>query len=45
MVIANQRSEPISRAAFMAMRQFVLQGLPTTSVRMSDAALRWMAWP
>ena len=32
-------------ALFMAMRQLVLQGLPTTMMRTSGAALRWMAWP
>ncbi len=34
-VIANQRSAGTARALFMAMRQLVLQGLPTTRMRTS----------
>ena len=44
-VMANQRSAGISGAFDMAIRQLVLQGLPTTRIRTSEAALRAMAWP
>ncbi len=37
-VMANQRSRGMSGALCIAIRQFVLQGLPTTSVRTSLAA-------
>ena len=36
--MANQRSHGTSFALFIAMRQLVLHGLPTTSTRTSDAA-------
>ena len=45
MVIANQRSRGIFGAFAAAMRQFVLQGLPTTSTRTSSAAFAAMAFP
>src|SRR6266403_1131121 len=32
-------------ALFIAMRQLVLHGLPTTRIRTSRAAFFWMAWP
>ncbi len=44
-VMANQRSAGISGALDRAMRQFVLQGLPTTRMRTSEAALSAMARP
>src|ERR1700722_6339149 len=44
-VIANQRSVGISRALDRAMRQFVLHGFPTTTIRTSEAAWAAMAWP
>ena len=44
-VIANQRSDGTDRAWLIAIRQLVLQGLPTTSTRTSGAAVRAMAWP
>ena len=44
-VMANQRSEGTSGALDRAIRQLVLQGLPTTSTRTSVAALAAMAWP
>ena len=43
--MANQRSRGTPGALFMAMRQLVLQGLPTTRMRTSWAAFFWMAWP
>ena len=44
-VMANQRSPGTSGAFERAMRQLVLQGLPTTSTRTSLAALAAMARP
>ena len=44
-VMANHRSEGTSLALFMAMRQLVLQGFPTTSTRTSEAALLAIACP
>ena len=44
-VMAKNRSRGISGALCMAMRQLVLQGLPTTRMRTSAAAFFWMAWP
>ena len=43
--MANQRSSGISGALERAMRQFVLQGLPTTRMRTSEAACSAMARP
>ena len=43
--MANQRSAGTSGAFDRAMRQFVLQGLPTTSTRTSEAACAAIAWP
>ena len=43
--MANQRSLGTSGALDRAIRQLVLQGLPTTSTRTSEAALAAMAWP
>ena len=43
--MANQRSEGTSLPLFIAIRQFVLQGLPTTNTRMSAAAGLAMACP
>ena len=45
MVIANQRSAGTDGALFMAIRQLVLQGLPTTRTRTPGAACLAMAWP
>ena len=44
-VIAVNRSRGIEPALFIAMRQFVLAGLPTTSTRTSSAALAASALP
>ena len=44
-VIANQRSLGIFFALFIAIRQFVLHGLPTTSTRTSAAAFLSIACP
>ena len=44
-VIANQRSAGTSFALFIAIRQFVLHGFPTTRMRTSFAAFAWMALP
>jgi hypothetical protein len=44
-VIANHRSSGTSAALDRAMRQFVLQGLPTTRIRTSLAAFFEMASP
>ena len=44
-VMANQRSAGTSGALERAMRQFVLQGLPTTRMRTSEAAFSAMARP
>src|SRR5207302_6558760 len=44
-VIANQRSSGISGALVRAIRQLVLQGLPTTRIRTSDAARAAIARP
>src|SRR5438552_16200234 len=44
-VIANHRSAGMSGALRRAMRQFVLQGLPTTRMRTSCAALAAIALP
>ena len=43
--MANQRSAGTSGAFERAMRQLVLQGLPTTRTRMSEAAFSAMARP
>ena len=43
--MANQRSAGTSGALDRAMRQLVLQGLPTTRTRTSEAALAAMARP
>ena len=43
--MANQRSAGTSGAFERAIRQLVLQGLPTTSTRTSDAACSAMARP
>ncbi len=43
--MANQRSRGISFALFIAIRQFVLQGFPTTRMRTSAAAFLSIAWP
>ncbi len=43
--MANHRSVGISGALDRAMRQLVLQGLPTTMIRTSEAAWAAMAWP
>ena len=43
--MANQRSAGTSGALERAMRQFVLQGLPTTRMRTSEAAFSAMARP
>ena len=43
--MANQRSAGTSGALDRAIRQFVLQGLPTTRMRTSEAAFSAMAWP
>ena len=43
--MANQRSAGTSGALDRAIRQLVLQGLPTTSTRTSEAALAAMARP
>ena len=44
-VIAVKRSFGMSGALFIAIRQFVLAGLPTTRIRMSSAALSSSALP
>ena len=44
-VMAYQRSRGTFGALRMAIRQFVLQGLPTTSTRASFAAAFWIALP
>ena len=46
-IMANQRSRGMAGALLMAMRQLVLQGLPTTRMRTSDAAFFSIArpWP
>src|ERR1700722_6315235 len=44
-VIANQRSAGTDGALFIAIRQLVLQGLPTTRTRTSLAAFLAIAWP
>ena len=44
-VMANHRSSGTSGALALAIRQLVLQGLPTTSTRTSEAALAAMALP
>ena len=44
-VIANQRSFGTEGALFIAIRQLVLQGLPTTRTRTPGAAFFAMAWP
>ena len=44
-VIAKKRSQGTPSALFMAIRQLVLQGLPTTSTRISAAALAAIALP
>ena len=43
--MANQRSAGTSGALERAMRQFVLQGLPTTRMRTSESAFSAMARP
>ena len=40
--MAKKRSRGMSGALCMAIRQLVLQGLPTTRMRTSAAACRWM---
>ena len=44
-VMANQRSRGMSFALFIAIRQLVLHGFPTTSTRTSAAAFFSIAWP
>ena len=44
-VMANQRSRGISLALFIAIRQFVLHGFPTTSTCTSEAAFFSTACP
>ena len=43
--MANQRSRGTSGALGIAIRQFVLHGLPTTTTRTSFAAADWIALP
>ena len=43
--MANHRSRGIFGALRMAIRQFVLHGLPITTTRTSDAAAAWIALP
>ena len=43
--MANQRSRGMDFALFIAIRQLVLQGLPTTSTRTSEAAFFSIAFP